>query len=257
MDDDSEGSQDAAPAAAKRSMGDVLDEQAGRVNARPIEWWGAAGVSGHDLLAQLMAPGVTLITKPQGLRHQSAAQALVEAAPGAYAAARDSDSGICAVHACAFNGYVDALRVLVEAGGADVYAETHDGFDARAVAAERGHANVCEYIDKRASDLEAWALANAPTPEELAAEQARLQRARQAETKRLLLESRLETQKHVEEAKRKMLEDDAARAEEHAEEERQWLEQGVVPARPYRWRGIEIEADVRRNIGYFPGIIRD
>ena len=58
--------------------------------------------------------------------------------------------------------------MLVDAG-ADVAEETLDGFDAMAIAAERGQNNVCVYLEQLEKDRIEWARANAPTPAQIEA----------------------------------------------------------------------------------------
>jgi len=72
--------------------------------------------------------------------------AKVIADPDRYSLAVDED-GICGVHACAINGYLETLRALVELGGASPFAQARGRVDALMMARRRGHHHVLEYLE--------------------------------------------------------------------------------------------------------------
>jgi hypothetical protein len=66
--------------------------------------------------------------------------------PDKYALAVDDD-GITAVHACAINGYLETLKVLIEVGGASPFTQVmRSRVDALQMARRRGHAGVLDYL---------------------------------------------------------------------------------------------------------------
>ena len=118
------------------------------------------------------------------------------------------------------------------------------------IARARKHDDVAAVLD----DVEAARLAKeeslkqAPIDLEL---QRRLREEAEARAKKF------EEQNRVEEAKRRMLEEEARRARQRAAEERAWKRLGIVPTRRMKWKGIDIDVDERRGVGYFPKILRE
>jgi len=264
--DDSDAEEEATP--KPRSMRDLLEEYACRVNPRPVEYWGFPEEPDHALLCDVFRGRTNIVMRKRteeykrngkketrvveytALASACAKHAQVVAAPEKYAAARDAQTGVTAVHACAFNGYAETLKALLDVGGADAYARTACGVDAFEIARRREHADVEAVL----ADVEAARLAReaalrqAPIDEQLAK-----QRALEAEARA----KRMEEMNRVEDAKRRMLEEEARRARQRAAEERAWKRLGIVPTRRTKWKGITIDVDERRGVGYFPKILRE
>ncbi|KAH8098113.1 hypothetical protein JL720_1040 [Aureococcus anophagefferens] len=222
--DDSDAEEEATP--KPRSMRDLLEEYACRVNPRPVEYWGFPEEPDHALLCDVFRGRTNIVMRKRteeykrngkketrvveytALASACAKHAQVVAAPGKYAAARDAQTGVTAVHACAFNGYAETLKALLDVGGADAYARTACGVDAFEIARRREHADVepCSRTSRTRS---------------------------------------------------RMLEEEARRARQRAAEERAWKRLGIVPTRRTKWKGITIDVDERRGVGYFPKILRE
>lgn len=236
-----------------RGMASMLTELAGRVNPRPVQWWGLVEDPSYDLLCQVF-DGRSQITKSNTLRHVCCNHALVVENPGTYAQAMDITSKITAVHGCAMNGYVETLRVLVENGGADIFALSADGVDALRIAQTRNHVDVVSYIlECHAEETQRRLVL--PFTEEALAEQTR----RQARSRDL--QNSLAEQTRLEEERRKLLNDEKMRIREREAQERAWRELGVVPVRRCRWRSLDIDVDDRKppltiRVGYYPRILR-
>ncbi|KAH8068993.1 hypothetical protein JL721_6192 [Aureococcus anophagefferens] len=150
----------------------------------------------------------------------------------------------CAKHA----QVVAAPEKRLDVGGADAYARTACGVDAFEIARRREHADVEAVL----ADVEAARLAReaalrqAPIDEQLAK-----QRALEAEARA----------KHGGDEPRRGREAPHARGggapRQRAAEERAWKRLGIVPTRRTKWKGITIDVDERRGIGYFPRSPRD
>jgi hypothetical protein len=133
---DDEEEEEAAPRMLVLTMGKALDKYSGRINAHPVAWWGDPDEPDHELLKTVFSAERTLMRTSRveiegeatristTLRHQSAGHAAVLESPKAFADARDAQTGVTALHGCAFNGYLDTMRLLVEKGGADITLET-------------------------------------------------------------------------------------------------------------------------------------
>jgi len=184
------------------------------------------------------------------LTNVCAAHAKIAKDPGAYAHVADRTTGINCVHACAFNGYAATLEVLVRDGGADAYAKTACGVDAFEIARLRKHADVAAVLDAVEAERLALEESLRQAPLDLEMEKKRLEEAEARARK-------FEEQNRVEEAKRRMLEEEARRARQRAAEERAWKRLGIVPTRRMLWKGIQIDIDERRGVGYFPKILRE
>ena len=261
---DSDGAEDAT-----MSMRDKLDAYVGRVNPRPVEHWGRERDPAYAMLCDAFKGRTNLVMKTRteeyrdqynkkrtrdveytALANVCAAHAKIAANPGGYAYACDRRTGVRCVHACAFNGYARTLAVLIDAGGADAYAKTTCGVDAFEIAASRKHADVelvLAGVEEKRLALEEK-LRRAPLDLEEAA-----RRAEEAEARA----KKFEEQNRVEEAKRRMLEEEARRARQRAAEERAWKRLGIVPTRRMLWKGIQVDIDERRGVGYFPKILRE
>ena len=114
-----------------------------RVNPAPVDYWGD-----NEELTQLFAGEKNISTDPRTgqaakMTFTCHAHAVVAEDPEAFASAVDPD-GVTGVHACALNGYVDTLKLLVEEGGADPFVQTRSGIDALMMARRRGHREVGE-----------------------------------------------------------------------------------------------------------------
>ena len=267
-DDDDDDTPRAAAKARPRTMRSFLEEYANRVNPRPVEYWGFPEEPDHALLCDAFRGRTNIVMKTvteevrrngkketrskevTALSSVCARHAAILGDPRKYAAALDETTGVTCVHACAFNGYAPTLRALLDLGGADAYAKTTCGVDAFDIARLRKHADVLAVL----ADVEAARLAReaalkqAPIDEELARKRALEAEARQ---------KKMEEQNRVEEAKRRMLEEEARRARQRAAEERAWKRLGIVPTRRTKWKGITIDIDERRGVGYFPKILRE
>lgn len=142
----------------RRELKKILSQTA--VNPEPVAYWG--GVSqgnptasaANDPAASVLAyvfKGHTRQRSDPASGKTSAyyvcdAHAEVVSDPDKYALAADDD-GVTAVHACAINGYLDTLQVLVEAGGASPFAQVaRSRVDALQMARRRGHCGVLAYL---------------------------------------------------------------------------------------------------------------
>lgn len=235
-----------------RSMASMLTELSGRVNPRPVQWWGLVEDPSYDLLRQVFA-GRSHITKSNTLRHVCCNHALVIENPGTFARAIDTTSKVTAVHGCAMNGYVETLRVLVEKGGADIFAICADGIDALRIAQTRNHVDVVSYILECQAEECRRRLALPGKEEALAELTQRQARSRELKTS-------LAKQARLEEEKRKLLYEEKKRIKERAAQERAWRELGMVPVRRGRWRSIDVDIDDRKpplkiRVGYYPRIL--
>jgi len=113
------------------------------VNPNPVLYWGQ-----HEHLSVLCEGQTSIDTDVTGRVYTGfhcKGHAKVEADPDPFSFAMDSD-GFRGVHACALNGYLDTLRVLVEQGGAMPFVQTRGGVDALMIARRRGHRHVLDYL---------------------------------------------------------------------------------------------------------------
>ena len=122
------------------------------VNPSPVEYWGSA--VHYPNLAKLFSGHAQLVTAPGSEagaprtttviflcnNHKS-----VVADPDAYSSVEDTEL-INGVHACALNGFVDTLKVLIEEGGALPFKKARGGLDALMIARRRGHESVLNYL---------------------------------------------------------------------------------------------------------------
>jgi hypothetical protein len=131
------------------------------VNPSPVPYWGDA--ERHPNLAKLFEGRVQLVTAQlDGTPTRSSAASAapgpattitfvcthhkaVVADPDAFSGAEDGES-INGVHACALNGYLETLQVLIEEGGALPFKKARGGLDALMIARRRGHESVLEYL---------------------------------------------------------------------------------------------------------------
>ena len=241
-----------------------------RVNPRPVDWWGKPEDPSYSLLRDCFRGRANLVTRyktetfvpnigsppvtkevpytalvAQCLSHKN----IVEA-PRLYAAACDEDTGIKCIHACCFNGYSETLKVLLEAGGNDARDKTSDGIDCWFIARGRGNDRCLIVLDAAEAARVAKEAALAKAPDELARER---RKRREAEMRR----RKMAAQQKAEEARREMLQAEAEKLRKRREEEKAWKRLGVIPTRRVTWKGMVVDVDGTRGIGYYPKILRD
>ena len=90
----------------------------------------------------------------------------------------------------------------------------------------------------------------AKAPDELARER---RKRREAEMRR----RKMAAQQKAEEARREMLQAEAEKLRKRREEEKAWKRLGVIPTRRVTWKGLVVDVDGTRGIGYYPKILRD
>lgn len=141
----------------RRELQKILSHSA--VNPEPVTYWG--GVSSSNPALHEDDPSTSVLTHifhGRTKQHLNPASGVTSAFyvcdahsdvvsdPDKYALAVDDD-GVTAVHACAINGYLDTLEVLVEVGGASPFAQVaRSRVDALQMARRRGHAGVLAYL---------------------------------------------------------------------------------------------------------------
>jgi hypothetical protein len=138
------GRSDAAPTepTLRRELQRILQQTS--INPQPVAWWGTRS----HALADLFPGFMVCFTDSEGMtkvRFECSNHSTVADDPDKYAMVADDD-GFSSVHACALNGYLDTLRVLVEEGGANPFAQTRHRIDALMLARRRGHASILEYL---------------------------------------------------------------------------------------------------------------
>lgn len=120
-----------------------------RINPEPMVYWG------KDERLQQLFSGRSQIVSDGASSRQSfvcTAHEAVVADPEFFASVVDGD-GVRGVHACALNGYLETLKVLVEEGGADPFAQTRlGGVDTLMIARRRGHRLVSKYLQALTDD---------------------------------------------------------------------------------------------------------
>jgi len=114
------------------------------VNPKPVPYWGSESRLTELFAGEAMVETTDEDPTPRCIFVCTAHQAVVDN-PDFFAAATDSD-GLTAVHACALNGYLDTLKVLVEDAAAPPFAKTRSGIDTLMVARRRGHRHILQYL---------------------------------------------------------------------------------------------------------------
>lgn len=124
-----------------------------RINPEPMVYWGK-----DERLQQLFAGRSQIVSQGAGEAASTrqtfvcTAHEAVVAEPEFFANVVDGD-GVRGVHACALNGYLETLKVLVEEGGADPFAQTRlGGVDTLMIARRRGHRQVSRYLQSLTDD---------------------------------------------------------------------------------------------------------
>ena len=240
-----------------------------RVNPRPKDWWGRPDDPAYALLRDCFRGRTNLVTKYRteafgtknpketrqvpytALESQCAAHLQIVEQPRVYANAVDGDTLIKGIHACCFNGYAETLHVLLTEGGNDARDRTKDGVDGWFIARGRGNARCLEVLD--AAEARRVAKERDEGPARADAEAAARRERRATEMRR----RRTAAQLKAEEARGEMLRADAARLKARAEEEKAWKKIGVVPMRRVTWKGLVVDVDGTRGVGYYPKILRD
>ena len=67
---------------------------------------------------------------------------------------------------------------------------------------------------------------------------------------------KMAAQQKAEEARREMLQAEAEKLRKRREEEKAWKRLGVIPTRRVTWKGLVVDVDGTRGIGYYPKILR-
>jgi hypothetical protein len=121
------------------------------VNPEPVRYWGAhEDPEGKPTVLSLLFGGrVILKTRIDGstfATFRCDAHAAVVANPDKFSSVVDEE-GICGVHACAINGYLETLKVLVEEGAASPFVQARGRLDALMLARRRGHEHIIQYLD--------------------------------------------------------------------------------------------------------------
>ena len=138
------------------------------VNAAPVPYWRATAEDAEgqpSALAQAFAGSTRAKTDADGVTRPHYIcdnHAKVVARVDHYALAEPDADGLRPVHACAINGFLDTLKVLVERGGADPFAACRAGkADCRELAKRRGHASsVGAYLAQFEGDVGSGRLAS-------------------------------------------------------------------------------------------------
>jgi hypothetical protein len=120
------------------------------VNPEPIPYWGPVeDDEGNRPPLSSMFCGRTILRTFSKTSTRATFQcdyhSAIVANPDAFSLAVDDD-GCTGVHACAINGYLNTLKVLVEEGAASPYAKVSGQVDALVLARRRGHKAVLEYL---------------------------------------------------------------------------------------------------------------
>ena len=242
------------------------------VNPNPVQYWGiqeendGAGGLRPSALAQLFSGQVQLRTDPaSGLtrpHYVCFSHADVLADPDRFAGAVDED-GLTGVHACAINGFLETLQVLVELGGAAPFAQARGRVDALMIARRRGHKHILTFLtslqgDRGSDRLAAIAASVAERRAKEAAEKAALLSNDDAgDDGGASLASSLAAQTTASEASVARRVEKAAAARQAAVErslkaiaKEQVEELELLPR--VAWRGEMIVTDNSRGVGYYP-----
>jgi hypothetical protein len=122
-----------------------------RSNPEPIPYWGKQDNMVSQKMSMLFEGRPMLKTDSKEgsnitrVHYYCDNHRAVVADPDAFAMIVDED-GVTGVHAAAINGYLDTLRILIERGGANPFAQVRGRVDALQMARRRGHNEVLEYL---------------------------------------------------------------------------------------------------------------
>jgi len=153
MSSNQKGDNAGEPIVVRRELRRILSQTS--VNPEPLSYWGSReDDEGKPTALASVFSGRTVLKTLGDATHATFrcdSHATVAADPDTFALAVDDD-GITAVHACAINGYLETLKVLVEEGGASPFAQAKGSVDGLVLARRRGHAPVLQYLSSFASE---------------------------------------------------------------------------------------------------------